>query len=357
VKKQRNQQIKKNLKHPDAKRGMGQTKSGNVTGWGQTPQEAHHAAGARAQTEYRPTERALGAEVRASGTRPQNTQAATETDASYNAANAAMQANIAAAAKAAEQSNAGVAGQNAEFAKLTGADPTAFAPSVQEGQAAAAQRSLTNVALSAPIAQAGASQAAYLRNTGINARHEGIYQQGQEIKRRLKIKQDLAAARKERSQKTEANYAETAENERNRNLERWKVNKAFPLEQASAALDARDTAHDNATADRNAATAERNAATTERNSRNSGGLTPSQQREARQDHKSAYTMAQSLYESAKKKPHSPQEWASWVVLVTQEAGVPASVAKAAVNRLKKKVNTQKSQPTTGEAVAGLVPPF
>jgi hypothetical protein len=324
-----------------------------------TPQ-ARHMAGAEARSEYNPTIRAAKQEAAGSrqrqkqigqwfgGLEGQINQAAQATDASYAQANNSLLAHAQAAEKAALASQGQVAQNNTDLAKLTGADPSLMAPSLAEGAAAAGQRAITNQALAAPIAQAGASQASYLRNTGLNAGRESIEQRGLESKRRLKIKEDLTALRKERSQKAAGNFRDIRGEERDYGIQR----QAFGLQKQEASQDTKNAAFDNRVSARNAGTSERNAATSERNAAISeknarggeGGLTPSEKRDVREGRQNAMVTARNLYRAAKRPPQSGPEWAAFTQLVAQESEISPQEAQWAVKTLRGKLKAQQGQP-------------
>jgi len=340
----RRDEIKKNLGGKKRQHGKhpGNT---SLTAPLSTPQ-ARHMAGAEARAEYNPTIRAAKQEAAGSrarqkqigewfgGLEGQINQAAQATDASYAQANNALLAHAKAAADAAQASQGQIAQNNLDLTKLTGADPSLTTPSLAEGAAAAGQRAISNEALAAPILQAGASQAGYLRSTGLNARREGIEQRGLESKRRLKIKEDLTALRKERSQKAVGNFRDIRGEERDYGIQR----NAFGLQEKEAAQNARDDAFDNRIAGRNAATSERNAATSERNAATSektaggrGGLTPSEKRQKREGKQNALATVNSLIQ-ANGYPKNRASVAELERIVAEESEVSSAEAKWAVQR-------------------------
>lgn len=338
AKQSRKEQIKSNLK------GKGK-KPGNtpLTDPLTTPQ-ARNMAKSEARAEYGPTIRAAKADKRGSVQRQKNIgqwfeglnnqigEAGTQTDASYNQANAALLAHMNAAQAAAAGSQSQIAQSNQAMTALTGADPSLTTPALQEGAAAANQRNIAGAALAAPIAQAGAGQAAYLRNTGINTRREGISQKLGEAKRRDTIKQDITALRKERAGKAIGNFRDIRGEERDYGIQKA----AFGLDKKTAAADAQNAAFDNSIAARNATTAERNAATTEKNAAGgNGGMSPSEQRSAQAGRQNAMAAAkQKVTEFG--KPGSAQEWAELQSAIAEEEGVDPREAKWAVDRLKQK---------------------
>lgn len=342
AKQSRKEQIKSNLKGK---------KPGNtpLTDPLTTPQ-ARNMAKSEARAEYGPTIRAAKADKRGSVQRQKNIgqwfeglnnqigEAGTQTDASYNQANAALLAHMNAAQAAAAGSQSQIAQSNQAMTALTGADPSLTTPALQEGAAAANQRNIAGAALAAPIAQAGAGQAAYLRNTGINTRREGISQKLGEAKRRDTIKQDITALRKERAGKAIGNFRDIRGEERDYGIQKA----AFGLDKKTAAADAQNAAFDNSIAARNAATAERNAATTEKNAAGggNGGMTPAERRDAKQGKVAAMVTAKNLYSAAKKPPQTPAEWAAFTQLIAAEDEISPQEAQWAVKRLRQQLGNQ-----------------
>jgi hypothetical protein len=355
MKQTRRQKIKRNLGGGNRRRGK---HPGNtpLTAPLTTPQ-ARHMAGAEARSEYGPTIRAAKGELRGSKMRQgeigdwysqlsnQINQAAQATDASYAQANNALLAHAQAAADAAAKTQGSIAQNNAATANLVGADPSLFAAAQNEGAAAANQRQLTYGALAAPIAQSGASQAAYLRNTGINATRQGIADRQKESKRRKEIKEDLTALRKERAQKTVGNFRDIRGEERDYGIQR----SAFNLDKQEAAQNARDDAVKNRlarrsarTSERNAEIAERNAGTSARNARTSEESAAETRRHDRAtekggggDRQNAWSAAKSLFEK--------RTWPSWAALETKlrkESEVTPAAARWAIQKLRKQIERE-----------------
>lgn len=315
-----------------------------------TPQ-ARHMAKTEARSEYGPTIRAAKQEREGSLKREaqigdwfnelgtQIGAAGAQTDASYGQANAALQAHMAAAQAAAEQSQGQIASQQAATSALTGSDPSLQLPTLQEGAAAANQRQIAGAALAAPIAQAGASQASYLRNTGINARREGIQQKLNEGSRREKIKEDITALRKERAGKAVGNFRDIRGEERDYKIQ----NRAFPLEKQKLGLEAQEGAADrNLEAAKFGETQRHNRATEgiAAQGNKPGGRTPSERNDIKDARRDARITATNLYSAAKNPPHSAAEWAAFTQLVASEVG-SAAAAQVAVRKLRAEVRRRE----------------
>lgn len=364
----RRDQIKHNLKGGRGNRGghHGRHPGNSSLTEPLTPKQAHHVAAAEAQSEYAPTIRAAKQEAAGSRARQQQIgewfgdlqgqigQAAQATDASYGQADAALLAHIQAAQNAAQATQGQILQSNNATAQLTGADPSLFQKTNAEGAAAANQRALTESTLAAPIAQAGASQAAYLRNTGINAGRESIQQRGLESKRRLKIKEDLTALRKERAQKTVGNFNELRNQERDYGIQL----RAFPEKEKELALDAQEGAADRRLQEEQAQETQRHNRATEHNSAadnrraererreqgKKGGRTPSERRDSQEGRRNAMVTARNLYRAAKKPPQTAAEWAAFTQLVASEEEISPQEAQWAVKKLRRKVSSKEKQP-------------
>jgi hypothetical protein len=351
VKPNRANQIKGNIKHP------GHTPPGKWLGEPMTKPEARHMAGANARAEYNPTIRQIKGQIRGSGQRQQDisgwyngltnqiNQSAGETANASAAAQAAMQAQMEAAAKSAQGNQAAIAGQNADFAKLVGADPAAFAPGAQTQAAAANQRQLMSAALAAPIAAAGANQVGYFGAQGVNARRDEIAQHLAERKRTLSMKQDLSAARKERGQKAVANFGELRQNEIDNSLKR----KAFGLEKKQTAIgnaqksrelsvaqskEAREVA-ENAEENRRKNEAQRNENVKTKREGKKGGKTQSERNEVKAGKENALATVHSFVQ-AHGLPKSSAAKAELEREVAKESEVSPAEAAWAVNRYLKR---------------------
>lgn len=341
----RRDEIKKNVKGGKKQKHPGHTSLTEPL----TPKQAHHIAASEARAEYGPVVNAIKGEREGSKAREkqigewfgqlgtQANEAAQATDASYAAANNSLLAHGAAGAAAAQGMQGQIAGQNAQLANLTGADPSLFAPIAAEQAGAAGQRQITNQALAAPIAQAGASEAGFLRGSGLNARREGIQQRMAESKRRQKIKQDLTSARKERAQKTVGNFHGIRGEERDYSIQQ----RAFPLKEKELAASTEQAAADRRLEEEKFGESQRHNRATEKNSaagnESGGGLTPAEKQDAREGRKNAMTTVRNLYTAAKKPPQTPQEWAAFTQLVAQEEEISPTEAQWAVKRFRQQV--------------------
>lgn len=260
-------------------------------------------------------------------------QTATATDASYGQANAALLAHMNAAQQAAAQSQGQIAQNNQAMTALTGADPSLTAPSLQEGAAAANQRNIAGAALAAPIAQAGASQAAYLRNTGINSQREGISQKLGEAKRRDTIIEDIAALRKEQGEKANARFGELREGERDYKIQL----RAFPEAEKDRQLQREESAASNSYRDRELDI---------REGEQGGGN--GDRRERREGFRGAMNAGKNLI-AANGVPKTKQEWAGLQALLEDKSEISPQEAAQVVRRLKRQYRRKEQESAVSDA--------
>jgi hypothetical protein len=334
--------------------------------------EAKRQAHAEAGLQFNPVLRTIRGEARASKQRanreiPQwyhelgNTldQSAQQTAASSAAANAALQKQLETAQQGSQAQQAQIAGQNADFAKLVGADPAAFAQGTQTAAAAANQRSLMGATLAAPIIQSGATQVGYLAAQKGNAARDSIYQRLQERKRGTSIRQDLQAAQREKGRAQVEAFGKLREGERNYDVQR----KAFGFEKqkfgaeqkaagAEAALKAKEAAIAQGNEERKLGQGSRKLGIEERKANSEakhGGLTSKERREQKEGRRGAAAAVKSLYEfphgkgSVPAKEGEGREWASWGALETalrKESEITPLEAKRAVEKLRQHVEAE-----------------
>lgn len=358
MKPNRKQQIKKNLKGGKGRGGVNRLPE-SIGAPLNFPQ-ARNIANQSARAEYAPTVNAIKQDIAGSrkrqgqinewfqGLNNQINQSAAATDQSYAQANNALLAHAQAAANAAQATQGMVQANNNQMIGLTGADASLTAPIEAEQAGAANARQIGYGALAAPIAAAGANQAAYLRNTGINARREGIQQKQNEMRRRDQIKQDLTSARTSRAQKAVDNlYGPSGLRQQERDYRTQRA--AFGLEKQTAAQDAaqaaaslqqgaQDDAIKNAIAQQNANTAAKNANTTAYNAHHpstekNGGRTPSQVREDNQDWKDATNIANNALETLEEQGAFPG-WNLFQQILVTKYGIRGTIAAKIVQRLK-----------------------
>lgn len=262
-----------------------------------------------------------------------------------------------------------LASEDEQFAALVGGpkDTAGLAKIAQAG--AAAQRA--RVALNLPVEQEQANYVAALGGQKTAARMQGIEARQEEHNRRDKLLSQIGSARREKGAARVANKDKIRESDRAYAAEQAKLRlarrEAASSEQAAAAstalaqLKASQEARQDAIANRqaqerigvsrtNARISAKNARTSARSQRttarhyekeNTGGLTPSQQRAARREQKSAIITADNLYRAAKKKPKTAADWAAFAQLVASEEGIDATAAQRAVARLRRQQAAQR----------------
>jgi hypothetical protein len=369
----RRQRIHDNLKRHDQRRQGQHPGHSSLLEMPSTPAEARHQGAREAQLEYNPVIRQIKGGIRGSQQRERDisswyrqadetiAQSAAASAAAQTAANAALAAQANGAAGSSLQNQAAIAGQNADFAKLTGADPSAFAQGTQTAAAAANQRQLTSAALAAPIINSGVTQAGYFGAQRGNTSRDAIYQHLQEGNRRQTMKQDLLAAKKERAAKSVANFGTIKQTAIDNRLKR----QAFQLEGQEAEQKAQNDAIDNSIAQQNARTSARNARTSEESAQETrrhdkaseggkGGLTPSERHDQKEAWNNAKASALSLYNTGwyHKNKHGKyvySHWKNWDQLaqaVAEESQVSPAMARRAVKRLVERVKREerKHQP-------------
>jgi len=334
--------------------------------WAGEPLElskAKRQAHAEAGLQFNPLLRNIRAEGRASNQRVQDignwygqlgqtmAQGEQQSAASSAAANAAMQKQLETSQAGDLANQAAIAGQNAEFAKLTGANPTAFAPSVQQAAAAAGQRAAAQNTLAMPIIASGVSQAGFLAAQKGNAARDSIYQRLQERKRGAKIRQDLRATQREKGGAQVEALGKLREGERNYRVQQeafGQGKKEFSAGQKTARQEAlqkqREAELDQANKERELGIDEAELGNetfkTHHPGAGKGGLTPTQRRTRKEAHESA-TAATWRTVKANGIPKTPQEWAGLEAIVAKEDGVSAAEARAAVARIRQKLEKQQ----------------
>jgi hypothetical protein len=332
------------MKHPHNKHRIGHAlRQQNWAGEPLTLPKAKRLAHAEAGLRFNPLRESIRAEGRASHQREHDigdwygqlqqtmAQGEQQSAAAAAAARAGLQKQLETAQAGSQANQAAIAGQNADFAKLVGANPAAFAPSAQQAAAAASQRDLAQVALSTPIIASGANQAAFLAAQKGNAGRDSIYQRMQENKRGRKIKEDLRHVKVESLDKLR-------EGERNYHVQQeafGQKNKQFAAEQGLArkklGQEASSDAFDRSYKEQKL----RNEGRKINREGKGGGLTPSQRHDAQRGQKSANVTARSLYSAAKHKPETASEWNAFLILVAKEAeGADQVAARKAVAKLR-----------------------
>lgn len=336
-----------------------------------TAQKAKRTARAQANVVYKPVLRGLRSEVAGSNKREgelkdwyggltaQN-QAAQQSAATSAAGQEAALTQRLANASATDSSALGAqAAQNAELAKqLDGPTNTAGqAEAAKSAQAVAQQR----VALTSPLGAERASYQNYLGQRGISATERGIEARKSETSRRRKIKEDLRAGKKEGGQAVVANLEKLREGARDYAIQKQafgQKGKELAVGSKEAAIERAQKARENA-ASRGISkySAESTRISAEASQRNAASTAKKLKRESRekkekQEHsrkggvnRKAIAAARNQYEAGTKDAEGNHTgWNSWGELATavaKESEVTPAEARAAVNRIKQKVEAKK----------------
>lgn len=330
--------------------GKGQ-KAPNTFGAPLTEPEAKRTASAQAGLATNPAINSIRGEARASrqrqaqigqeyaGLDSQIQQGGLQDQAASAAANAALQKQLETAQHGSQAQQAQIAGGNAEFAKLVGANPTAFAQPAQTAAEAGVQRSYTQAALAAPIIQAGASQAAFNQNEAANATHEGIFQRQQEANRRQTIKQDLQKAQRAKGEAKVEDLDKLREAAERSRISRAAFNlegKKFGAEQAAGSAEAAQQQTqqqiENAQKNRELNQEGRKIG----NETKVGGKTPAERNEAKKGFSNALNAAQVKIRQHG-VPENPAEWAELQEAVEKGSEISPSDAARAIKKLHQKL--------------------
>lgn len=330
---------------------------------GLTGKRAGQIAKAQSRTEYQPIIRSIRGEARGSAKREKNigdwynqlagqtTQNIATSQQTAANANAAIDKRLADSRAGDQEALSKLATTDAATAKLLGG-PTNSAGLAQMAQGNSA-RNQQEIALTAPTTAQAANYTNYLGQRASSVKERGIEARGNESSRRKKIREDLRSAQKQKGAATVTHMQELRKGERDYQT----ALRAFPLEKQKLKSEAANTAFDNRISAQNAATSARNANTSEYSAhhQNSNKPTRSEQRvernektEKQRTHKNATSSAWTLYEAG----NDGKPWESWAALtkaVQKEEGVDPVAAKAAVARLKKKVEAKQTSSAVGKA--------
>lgn len=344
-----------------------------------TPKGVRQQTRAATNLRFRPLERAAHAELRASGRRgkevgdwwqnylAQVNQGRGETEAAYQQAGAANQAQIGQASTIDNANTAQLQAEAQKSAELRGTTAS-NAPAEREG-AMQAQRNYLAAAQGGALQRAGANQFAYLTDQKRIGVGQSIASRKEEGRRGTSIRKDISTIAKERG-----DYAATKRQElRDKEFEKQVQNRAFPLEKRKAAFEEREggrkaglESEDNRRQNeeqRNENTKTRRERGKEKRERNKerregkkGGRTPAEVHEARAGQRNAQAKAKQLVE-AHGYPKSAKEWADLEEAVAKEAEVSPAEARTAIKRMKgrKKRQGEQRKENSEEGLEGLPP--
>jgi len=302
---------------------------------------------------FRPLEREIGAEKRASERRVgevgdwwQNyldtvNQGRSETQAAYGQAGQEIQSQIGAASAADATNTQTLQAETAKSAELRGAPVDNSA--AQREAAAGAQRNYLAAAFGGATAREGANQFGYLTDQKRIGVGQSIASRKEEQRRTRSIEKDRHDVRKERGEYATAKRGELRAGERDYLIQR----KAFGLEKKEAAQSAKESARDAREKARDReyehgqdAISNRQAQErigVSKQSDKTGGLSPSEKRAKKQDWNNAKASAKTLFES--------KEWKSWEGLtraLEKQTEVSPAMARRAVKELREKVEREEA---------------
>lgn len=320
-----------------------------------TPKEVRRETRASTNLRFRPLERAIGADVRASQQRGRevgdwwqnylNTVSAgqADTQAAYDQANTTFQGQIAQNSALDSANTAKLQEEAAKSAELRG---TAVDMSgAQREVAAQAQRNYLGTAQAGALSAAGANQRGYLNEQKRIGAGQRIASGKEEQRRERSLRKDRRDVRRERGDYATTFRGELRDKERDYLIQR----SAFNLDRKEAAQDAREGARDarekagdrrydrqqdrvnNRQEQERIGISRKNA-----NEKESSGRTPAEKRESREGQRNANATARSLFEQKK--------WPSWSALeraVRKESEVSPTEAHKAVARLRRETAASK----------------
>jgi hypothetical protein len=282
----------------------------------------------------------------------------------YKTAEGATNSRLAEAGQRGNQAVSDLAAQDQSFAQLVGGPTDAQGNATRASAQQAADRQAAT--LTAPLTASGASYVASLGTKRTAAALRAIEAHKEEGERRGKIKQDLAKGKRERGAATVVNLEKLREGARDYATQQA----AFGQKKREAGVSARQSAARIGIEAANARTSARNAATSERSQgatahhykteakaarrkerfeRRHQGLTPSQQRDAKQSRQNATATARGLAK-AHGMPTTAKEWSQLEAAVRAESEVSPAEAAWAVRRLRrqaKQIAQEKARGPSG----------
>lgn len=313
-----------------------------------TPQRLRKETRAATNLEFRPLERKIAAEGRASDQRVKDVGGwfneylqevsglRADTANAYAQAGAQTQGMISQASAVDSANSQRLNTEESEAAALRGQAASGAAP--QREAAAQAQRNYLSSALGGSIATQGANQYAYLSDKQRIGAGQKIAARREEQKRGLGIREDQREVAKQRGDYATTYRGDLRQKERDYLIQQ----RAFPQKNKELALDAKEGAYDRALQERTQSETERHNRASEQNSREDnqggGGERQEEKKENRAARKEAWSAAVSLFEKRK--------WPSWAALETRlrkESEVTPSAARWAIQRLKKRAEKEERQ--------------
>lgn len=320
-----------------------------------TPGRLRQETRASTNLAYRPTERAINAEKRASVARTkdlgnwwneylqtvQGNQAATQ--AAYDKAGTQTQAFIGQSSALDNANTQKLDTQATESAALRG--QTAPTAPGERDAAAQAQRNYLSSAMGGTTAARGANEFAYLGEQGRIGKGQSIASRMVEQKRTRSIESDKRELAKQRGE-----YATKFRGEQIKNNHDYLIQlRAFGLDKKKFGAELAG-AHSEATANALKESREQSQQGIENRQEQEkignegggggGGTSASERQATRQGRHNAMVTAQNLYTAAKHPPTTPAGWAAFAQLVAAQEEVSPTEAQWAVGRLRRRVEGQ-----------------
>lgn len=364
------QQAKGQQKGSQQKQGNGQAERQYLNGPLTLPRLRKETK-ASTNLAYRPTERAINAEKRASVQRTKDEgnwwneylatvqQGQGADQAAYNNAAQQGQAFIGQANAADSANTAKLDSQAAESAAVRG--QSAPTQPAERAAAAQSQRNYLSAATGAATARQGANQFSYLGEQGRIGKGQSIAARTQEQARTRSIESDKRELAKQRGDYAAKFRGEEIE----KNHDYLTQLRAFGLDKKKYGTEVAE-AHTAATAAAQKAAQEAGQQGIENrqkqeeigierkkaNGEAKGGKTQSERNEAQEGRKNATSAAQTLFEK--------KQWPSWGALtqaVAKESEVSPAEARAAVKRLREKVEAQQRKEKLPNAAKEATPHY
>lgn len=328
---------------------------------------------ANTNLKFRPLEKAIGGDIRASQRRTKETgdwwqnylnevnQGRSEVQGAYGQAGQEIQGQIGAASAADSANTQALNAEAAKSAELRGAPMDNSG--AQREAAASAQRNYLGAAFGGATAREGANQFGYLtdqRRIGVG---QSIASRKEEQRRERSLRKDRRDVRRERGDYATAKRGELRAGERDYLIQR----KAFGLEKKEAAQSAKESAREarEKALDRgyersqdaigNRQAQERIGVSREGNKPGKGGRSTSEVNDAREGQRNANSTAARLIKSFG-TPKTPKEWADLEEAVAKESEVSASEARKAVAQLKARAGSRSKGKAKKPSIVGTVIP-
>lgn len=319
---------------------------------------------AATQQQFRPLERKLAGERRASHRRSREegswwndylktvAQGRSDVGQAYQQAAAQQAAQIAAAGQASTAQTQGLQAEEAQSAAARGASTSGTAAATEA--AAAAQRGLLAAQMGGKTAREGATQYSYLTDKMGIGKGQSIAARNEEGRRERSIRQEQRGLARERGA-----YATTKRGElQSEAAERREAARKGALEAASLRLQQREAGQAALEGAQKRREGRRQQEIENRQEQEKigiarkearGGMTRSERNAKREGNQNAITTARRIVKLATKPIRSPADWAAVEQGVAEEAEVSAAEARRAVAQLRKQAEAKRTRHRQVEA--------